>query len=129
MIDRIINKISPLKRGKKNFLQQHPEHRLSCQTVVRKLHSQYKTPRIVLTMKLSQLSLLVTHDLGLVIPGPTNNLPEDLGQVISSPLHSMFLVQQKYWTHKKFHKQPISQVFLLDNWTVHSRMQNFSNHP
>lgn len=92
MIDRIINKISPLERGKKNFLQQHPEHRLSYHIAVRKLHSQYKTSEIVLTTRLSQLSLLVTLDLGLVIPGPTNNLSGDLGQVISSPLHSMFLV-------------------------------------
>lgn len=95
MIDRIINKISPLERGKKNFLQQHLEHRLSYQIAVRKLrklHSQYKTSEIVLTTRLSQLSLLVTLDLGLVVPGPTNNLSGDLGQVISSPLRSMFLV-------------------------------------
>ena len=74
---------------------------------MRKLHTQYESSEIALTSRFSQLWLLVTLRLGLVIPGPANNLMGYLAQVISFPPHSMLLVQQtKILASYKYHKQP-----------------------
>lgn len=88
MIDRITNTISPLERGKK-ILHQHPEHRFSYQTSLRKLHSQYKSCEIVLTTWLSQLWLLAS-------PGTCNarSYKQPVGRSWASNFisSSMFLV-------------------------------------
>lgn len=107
MTDKIINIISPLERGGEQkrifyFLKQHPEDRLRYQTAVRKLHTQYESSEIPLTSRFSQLWLLVTLGLGLVKPGPANNLMGDLAQNILFPPHPTLPVQQRYWPQMKY---------------------------